>query len=116
MPIFQGTLIKKINLIPRIIIDKAKFFLFIIGMVFLAIPIITIVFLIIPIMLIGFSITPPFSYVIWGPRTYARQLARLADDPRARRDMGDSGRRFAAAWTWDACVRRWRELLTPLRA
>ena len=51
-----------------------------------------------------------------GPRTYGQQLARLADDPRARRDMGERGRRFAAGWTWDACVGRWRELLTPLCA
>ena len=51
-----------------------------------------------------------------GPRTYGQQLTRLADDPRARRDMGESGRRFAAGWTWDACVGRWRELLTPLCA
>ena len=51
-----------------------------------------------------------------GPVTYGRQLNRLADHPRERRDMGDSGRRFAAGWTWDACVGRWRELLTPLRA
>lgn len=51
-----------------------------------------------------------------GPVTYGRQLNRLADDLRARRDMGDSGRRFAAGCTWDACVGRWRELLTPLRA
>lgn len=46
-----------------------------------------------------------------GPRTYARQLARLAAKPTERQAMGESGRAFAAGWTWDACVDRWREVL-----
>lgn len=46
-----------------------------------------------------------------GPGTYARQLARLAANPAERGAMGESGRTFAAGWTWDACVDRWREVL-----
>lgn len=46
-----------------------------------------------------------------GPETYARQLARLAARPAERQAMGESGRAFAAGWTWDACVDRWREVL-----
>ncbi len=46
-----------------------------------------------------------------GPGTYARQLARMAASPDERRAMGASGRAFAAGWTWDACVDRWREVL-----
>lgn len=46
-----------------------------------------------------------------GPNTYARQLARLAADPAGRRAMGESGRAFAAGWTWDSCVDRWRQVL-----
>lgn len=46
-----------------------------------------------------------------GPGTYARQLARLAARPAERRAMGERGRAFAAGWTWDACVDRWREVL-----
>ena len=55
-----------------------------------------------------------------GPRTYARQLTRLAAAPAERTAMGESGRAFAAGWTWDACVDRWREVLAmaarPVRA
>ncbi len=46
-----------------------------------------------------------------GPQTYGRQLARLAADPIGREAMGRAGRAFAAEWTWDACVARWREVV-----
>jgi glycosyltransferase involved in cell wall biosynthesis len=46
-----------------------------------------------------------------GPETYARQLTRLAANPAERQAMGKSGRTFAAEWTWDACVARWREVI-----
>ncbi len=46
-----------------------------------------------------------------GPDTYGRQLVRLARNPDERRVMGESGRTFAAGWTWDACVDRWREVI-----
>jgi glycosyltransferase involved in cell wall biosynthesis len=51
-----------------------------------------------------------------GPDTYARQLAVLAASPAGRRAMGESGRAFAAGWTWDACVARWREVLGAVAA
>lgn len=50
-----------------------------------------------------------------GPRTYARQLARLAGDAGLRAALGESGRRFAEGETWDACVGRWRALLARVR-
>ena len=46
-----------------------------------------------------------------GVHTYARQLTRLAANPEERTAMGEMGRAFAADWTWDACVARWREVL-----
>ena len=46
-----------------------------------------------------------------GPDTYGTQLARLARHPEERRVYGDQGRAFAAGWTWDACVARWREVI-----
>jgi len=46
-----------------------------------------------------------------GPHTYARQLFRLALNPAERQAMGESGRAFAATWTWDSCVARWREVI-----
>jgi glycosyltransferase involved in cell wall biosynthesis len=50
-----------------------------------------------------------------GPRTYARQLARLEADPALRAGLGEAGRAFAAGWTWGAAVRRWRALLARVR-
>jgi glycosyltransferase involved in cell wall biosynthesis len=50
-----------------------------------------------------------------GPRSYARQVARLASDPELRRLLGSRGGRFADAQTWDACARRWRALLARVR-
>ena len=46
-----------------------------------------------------------------GPDTYGMQLRRLARNPEERRAFGEQGRAFAAGWTWDACVARWRELI-----
>jgi len=46
-----------------------------------------------------------------GPDTYGRQLTRLARNPEERRAFGEQGRAFAADWTWDACVGRWREVI-----
>lgn len=46
-----------------------------------------------------------------GPDTYGQQLVRLARNPDERCVMGESGRTFAAGWTWDACVDRWREVI-----
>ncbi len=46
-----------------------------------------------------------------GPETYGTQLTRLANNPEERQAMGDAGRAFAAGWTWDACVDRWREVI-----
>lgn len=46
-----------------------------------------------------------------GPDTYERQLFRLSLNPAEREAMGESGRAFAATWTWDACVARWREVI-----
>jgi glycosyltransferase involved in cell wall biosynthesis len=50
-----------------------------------------------------------------GEESYARQLGRLAGDDALREMLGESGRRFAAAQTWDAAVRRWRGLLARVR-
>ncbi|WP_217914385.1 glycosyltransferase family 4 protein [Miltoncostaea marina] len=47
--------------------------------------------------------------------TYARQLSRLAADPRLREALGGMGRRWVAGQTWDACARRWRGLLARVR-
>jgi glycosyltransferase involved in cell wall biosynthesis len=49
-----------------------------------------------------------------GPETYGRQLHRLAAAPAEREAMGLSGRAFAAEWTWDACVARWREVIAAV--
>lgn len=49
-----------------------------------------------------------------GP-TYARQLTRLAGDAALRQRLGESGREWAAGWTWDACAARWRSLLERVR-
>ncbi len=46
-----------------------------------------------------------------GPVTYGRQLDRLAASPAECLALGRSGRAFAAHWTWDACVARWREVI-----
>jgi glycosyltransferase involved in cell wall biosynthesis len=46
-----------------------------------------------------------------GPDTYGMQLRRLARNPEERRAFGEQGRAFAAGWTWDACVARWREVI-----
>lgn len=46
-----------------------------------------------------------------GPLTYGRQLSRLAASAAERLALGESGRAFAAHWTWDACVARWRTLI-----
>ena len=46
-----------------------------------------------------------------GPDTYGTQLRRLARNPEERRAFGEQGRAFAADWTWDACVARWREVI-----
>ena len=46
-----------------------------------------------------------------GPDTYGTQLRRLARNPEERRAFGEQGRTFAAGWTWDACVARWREVI-----
>jgi len=46
-----------------------------------------------------------------GADTYGTQLTRLARNPEERRAYGDQGRTFAAGWTWDACVSRWREVI-----
>jgi glycosyltransferase involved in cell wall biosynthesis len=50
-----------------------------------------------------------------GPVTYAAQLTRLAGDAALREALGMEGRRFTDAWTWEACVRRWRRLLAQVR-
>jgi glycosyltransferase involved in cell wall biosynthesis len=50
------------------------------------------------------------------PLSYARQLARLASDPPLRALLGRTGRAWAAGHTWGACVRRWRGLLSAVRA
>lgn len=50
-----------------------------------------------------------------GPRTYARQLSRLASDPDLREMLAQTGRRWIAGQTWDACARRWRGLLGRVR-
>lgn len=50
-----------------------------------------------------------------GPRTYARQLSRLASDPELRAMLARTGRGWAAGQTWDACARRWRGLLGRVR-
>jgi glycosyltransferase involved in cell wall biosynthesis len=47
--------------------------------------------------------------------SYSRQMSRLAADPSLRDMLGTRGARFAAEWTWDACVRRWRGLLAQVR-
>src|SRR5262249_34867248 len=46
-----------------------------------------------------------------GPRTYARQLERLAGDPSPRAALGRAGRAHRPPLTWDACVGRWQALL-----
>ena len=50
-----------------------------------------------------------------GPETYGRQLGRLAGDPALRERLGAAGAAFAAGWTRDATVRRWRGLLARVR-
>ncbi len=47
---------------------------------------------------------------------YSRQMSRLASDPELRGMLGTTGGRWAAGWTWDACVGRWRDLLERVRA
>ena len=51
-----------------------------------------------------------------GAETYARQLSRLAADPDLRAMLGATGARWASGHTWDACARRWRGLLSQVRA
>jgi glycosyltransferase involved in cell wall biosynthesis len=46
---------------------------------------------------------------------YAAALRRLEADAGLRAALGDAGADFAAAATWDACVRRWRGLLAQVR-
>ncbi|MGD9573792.1 MAG: glycosyltransferase family 4 protein [Thermoleophilia bacterium] len=46
---------------------------------------------------------------------YARQMSRLASDQELRTMLGVTGGRWAADWTWDACVERWQALLERVR-